>query len=71
MKPAEDEKTALVNHLKELHLPTIRSCFEELARQAEQETLSYERYLLALVEREAQVRAEAGTAVAGLTAAAG
>jgi len=23
------EKAALVNHLKELHLPTIRSCFEE------------------------------------------
>ena len=45
-----------MENLKELHLPTIRGCFEELARQAEQETLSYERYLLALVERELQVR---------------
>ena len=56
MKRSDDEKAALVSYLKELHLPTIRSCFEELARQAEQETLSYERYLLALVERELQVR---------------
>jgi len=56
MKRSDDEKAALVNHLKELHLPTIRSCFEELARQAEQETSSYERYLLGLIERELQVR---------------
>jgi len=56
MRRSNDEKATLVSHLKELHLPTIRSCFEELARQAEQETLSYERYLLTLVERELQVR---------------
>ncbi len=48
MKPPRDEKAALVDYLRELHLPTMRSCFEELARQAEQETLSYERYLLTL-----------------------
>ncbi len=34
----------------------MRSCFEEQARGAEQETLSYERYLLELAERECQVR---------------
>jgi len=56
MKRSNDEKAALVKHLKELRLPTIRSCFEEVARQAEQETLSYERYLLALIERELQAR---------------
>jgi DNA replication protein DnaC len=56
MKRPNDEKAALVKCLKELRLPTIRGCFEELARQAEQETLSYERYLLALVERELQMR---------------
>jgi DNA replication protein DnaC len=56
MKRSDDDKAVLLSQLKELHLPTIRSCFEELARQAEQETLSYERYLLALVERELQVR---------------
>ena len=51
-----DEKAALIDHLRELHLPTMRGCFEELARQAEQETLSYERYLLTLAERECQDR---------------
>jgi len=52
----DDEKAALKDHLRELHLPTVRSCFEEMARRAEQETLSYERYLLELIERECQVR---------------
>ncbi len=51
-----DEKTVLENHLRELHLPTVRHSFEEMARRAEQETLSYERYLLELTERECQVR---------------
>ncbi len=51
-----DEKATLVDHLRELHLPTVRSSFEEMARHAEQETLSYERYLLELIERECQVR---------------
>ncbi len=53
---ADDEKTTLVDNLRELHLPTVRSCFEDMARHAEQETLSYERYLLELIERECQVR---------------
>jgi DNA replication protein DnaC len=52
------EKTALMDYLRELHLPTVRSCFEAMARQAERETLSYERYLLELLERECQVRRE-------------
>ena len=43
-------------YLRELHLPTFRECFEELARRAAQETASYEQYLLELVERECQVR---------------
>lgn len=51
-----DEKAALEDQLRELHLPTVRSSFEEMARRAEQETLSYERYLLELTERECQVR---------------
>ena len=50
------EKAALEDQLRELHLPTVRSSFEEMARRAEQETLSYERYLLELTERECQVR---------------
>ena len=43
-------------YLRELHLPTFRECFEELARRAVQETASYEQYLLELAERECQVR---------------
>ncbi len=33
MKRSDDEKAALVESSKELHLPTIRACFEELASQ--------------------------------------
>ncbi len=43
-------------YLRELHLPTLRECFEELARRATQESASYEQYLLELVERECQAR---------------
>ena len=49
-------KEALEGHLRELHLPAFRSGYEELARQAQQEALSYERYLLGLAERECQER---------------
>lgn len=46
----------LTGHLRELHLPTFRECFEEVAGRAEQETLSYEQYLLELSQRECEVR---------------
>jgi DNA replication protein DnaC len=46
----------LVQHLKELRLPVMRSCFEETARRAEKETLSYEQYLLELAVREQEGR---------------
>jgi hypothetical protein len=49
-------RTALVENLKELHLPAMRGCFEETARRAEKETLSYERYLLELAQRECEER---------------
>jgi hypothetical protein len=41
-----DVKAALTEGLTELRLPTVRHCYEETARLAERETLSYERYLL-------------------------
>ena len=53
-----DVKETLTAYLRELHLPTFRECFEELARRAVQETASYEQYLLELAERECQVRWE-------------
>jgi len=46
----------LTAYLRQLHLPTFRECFEELARRAVQETASYEQYLLELAERECQAR---------------
>ena len=51
-----DVKAALTEGLTELRLPTVRHCYEETARLAERETLSYERYLLQLVTRECEDR---------------
>jgi DNA replication protein DnaC len=42
--------------LKELHLPTARGCYRELADAARQEGLSYEAYLLEVMSRECQGR---------------
>src|SRR6185437_15469140 len=56
-----DVQARLTACLKELHLPAFRSGYEELARQAQQETLSYEQYLLGLAERECQERQQRRT----------
>lgn len=53
---AEAVKERLEAQLRELHLPSFRSSYEALARQAETETLSYERYLLNLSDQECQER---------------
>ena len=47
---------SLTDCLRELHLPTIRDDYEATAQRARQESLSYERYLLDLVERECETR---------------
>lgn len=52
----QDVKGTLIGHLRDLHLPTFRECFEEVAGVAQQETLSYEQYLLELSQRECEVR---------------
>jgi DNA replication protein DnaC len=49
-------QTKLLQNLTELHLPAMRACFEESARRAEKETLSYEQYLLEVTERECEAR---------------
>lgn len=56
MNKPRDVNRELNQYLRELYLPAIRDCFEEKARQAERETLSYECYLLEVVERECQQR---------------
>ena len=58
MSTAPDVKSQLTDYLRDLHLPAVRRWFEEKARQAERETLSYEQYLLELAEREVQERRE-------------
>ena len=56
MLNAQNREQQLSRHLRELRLPTVRECYEEQARQARQESLSYERYLLELMEREIETR---------------
>ena len=56
MSALADVRPALMGQLKELHLPTVRQCYEETARRAERETLSYERYLLEVISRECEQR---------------
>jgi len=56
MSAAADVRPALIEHLKDLHLPTVRECYEDTARRAERETLSYEQYLLEVISRECEQR---------------
>jgi len=56
MAQNKDSKELLASYLKELHLPAFRSSYEELARQAQQEGLTFEQYLLGLAQRECQER---------------
>jgi len=48
--------TQVIKRLKELRLPVVRTCYKELAHKAQQESQSYEGYLLGLIERECEVR---------------
>jgi len=52
------ENKMLDDCLKQLHLPTIRTCFLEAAGIAVQNNLSYEQYLLTLVEQELEARTQ-------------
>ena len=49
-------KSSLLQGLKELHLSTIRQCYEEFAQKAQNESLTYEQYLFDLTEQELAVR---------------
>ena len=51
-----DLTATLTGYLRDLHMPTIRTTFEEAARRAEKESLSYEQYLLDLVQCEVETR---------------
>lgn len=49
-------KAKLAHCLKELHLPAVRECYQEHSDVARAESLSYEQYLLGLVEYECEIR---------------
>ncbi len=51
-----DVTASLDGYVRELHLPTVRQCYADVACQARQESLSYERFLLELLEQECGVR---------------
>jgi hypothetical protein len=53
---AVDVRPALIRQLKDLRLLTVRECYEDTARRAERETLSYEQYLLEVITRECEQR---------------
>jgi len=48
----------IIHHLKQLHMPTMRDCYEQIAEQARKESFSYEQYLLELIELECEGRRE-------------
>ncbi len=54
--PHKDMCPELIQRLKELHLPTVRARFEELANKARQEDLTHEAYLLELLAEECDAR---------------
>ena len=56
MLSASQLHTQLGQYLKELHLPTVRECYEEQAEVARRESLSHEYYLFELIEREIEAR---------------
>ena len=46
----------ILDYLKQLHMPTMRGCYEQIADQARRESLSYEQYLLELLKLECEAR---------------
>jgi DNA replication protein DnaC len=48
----------LTSCLKELHLPAIRDCYHEQSEAARTDSLSYEKYLLGLMDLECDARRE-------------
>jgi len=51
-----NDQEQIVNTLKQLHMPTIRRSYEEVAGQSRAESWSYEQYLLELLKLECEIR---------------
>ena len=52
----DELKNSFIKCLKELHLPTVRDCYEKQADLARHENITYEYYLAEVMEREREVR---------------
>ncbi len=50
------DREQIMNHLKALHMPTMRRSYEDVADQARAESWGYEQYLLQLLNLECEVR---------------
>ncbi|MCK4619255.1 MAG: IS21-like element helper ATPase IstB [Desulfobacterales bacterium] len=51
-----NDQEQIVQTLKQLHMPTMRCSYEEVAGQARAESWSYEQYLLELLKLECEIR---------------
>ncbi len=51
-----DSKNTLKSYLRELHLPTVREYYMEASDNAREESLSYEDFLLDIIEQECTTR---------------
>ena len=51
-----NDQEQIVHTLKQLHMPTIRRSYEEVAGQGRAESWSYEQYLLELLKLECEIR---------------
>lgn len=56
MASIADTATRLTECLRDLHLPTVRECYAGRSEAARRESLTYERYLLELMELEREAR---------------
>jgi DNA replication protein DnaC len=46
----------LLDYLKQLHMPTLRGCYQQVAEQARKESFSYEQFLVELLKLECEAR---------------
>ena len=46
----------ILDYLKQLHMPTMRGCYQQIADCARNESFSYEQYLLELLKIECEAR---------------
>jgi DNA replication protein DnaC len=46
----------ILDYLKQLHMPTMRGCYQQIADSARKESFSYEQYLLEMLKLECEAR---------------